>query len=75
MHVCQGCGATVEFTIEGGQELRPSELAAAMAGTLQQALDSLPADSNSIVIARIQGVMDLLTKQSAKLFEDEQRAI
>lgn len=75
MYVCSGCGATTEFTIEGAEELRPSEWAAAMAGTLQQALDGLPPDTNSIAIARIQGVMELLTKQSAKLFEDEQRAI
>ena len=69
--ICPACGA--EMTVTG--RIPPGVIASAMAETLQQALDSLPSGTDSIAIARIQTVIELLEKHTVKLFEDEQRAV
>ena len=60
MYVCGGCGARVEFTIEGAKELTASEKAAAMAGTLRTALEGIQnadegsADKIKAIIERLE---------------------
>jgi hypothetical protein len=59
-YICHGCGATVEFVMEGGKPILPSEMAEALVGTLKEALARLPLGTDMQVIARIQGVIQTL---------------